>query len=339
MTPRRGPAAPPPATPETLRTALGELSETGAMSADELRSLLEDAVVEAYRRWSGDEAPVEARVNLTEQGGIELHRIDDGGPRPIPLNGDFARQAAMAAKAAVVARLRDAERERVVREVSARRGELVDSLVERQDGPLWWVRTDDHSALLPPEEQIPDERLERNQHLKVVVIDVRRRSRDAVVVVSRSHPLLLRQLLAQEVPEVASGQVVVKGIAREAGRRSKVAVFAPAGGIDPQGACIGPKGVRHRAVVSELGDEQVQIVAWSPDAAGFVASALAPATVVHVDLDEETRTARVQVPPDQLSLAIGRAGENARLAARLTGWRIDIGAEGHHASGNGRPAG
>jgi len=191
-------------------------------------------------------------------------------------------------------------------------------------GAAWYLQLSGVQGLLPPDEQIPTERLELHSHLKVVVLEGRRRAHDAVIVVSRSHPLLLQRLLEQEVPELLSGQVVVRGIAREPGRRSKVAVEAPGGEIDPQGACIGPRGVRHRAVVSELGEEQVQIVSWSADAAEYVANALTPATALDVSIDEATRTARVTVPPDQLSLAIGRGGENARLVARLTGLRIDI---------------
>ncbi|HEY0410683.1 MAG TPA: transcription termination/antitermination protein NusA, partial [Candidatus Dormibacteraeota bacterium] len=251
----------------------------------------------------------------TESGGRE--RVDDPGP-------DFSRQAALAVRGAVGGWLREAERDRVLREGSARRGELIDTIVERPDGDAWWLRNDRFPALLPVEEQIPGETPERNRHLKVVVVDVRRRGRDAAVVVSRSHPNLVRRLLEQEVPEMASGQIAIRAIAREPGRRTKVAVYAAGGTLDAEGACIGPRGVRHRAVVAELAGEQLHIVGWSADPEVFCARALAPAEVVAVELDETTRTAHVTVAPGQLSLAIGRSGENARLAARLTGWRIDI---------------
>ena len=179
-------------------------------------------------------------------------------------------------------------------------------------------------GMLPPEEQIPGERLAIRDHVKVVIVEGRRKGHDALVVVSRSHPQLVQRLMEQEVPELQSGQVVIRAIARDPGRRTKVAVDAPDGDVDPQGACIGRNGVRQRAVTSELGEEQVQIVAWSPDPATFVMNSLIPATAQGVDLDPETRTAHISVAPDQLSLAIGRGGENARLAAKLTGWRIDI---------------
>ena len=189
------------------------------------------------------------------------------------------------------------------------------------------------TVVLPPEEQAAGEELTPRQHLKVVILEGRRRAREAVVVASRSHPQLVRLLLEQEVPELGRGQVIIRAIAREAGRRTKVAVEAVDPDIDPQGACIGPHGIRHRAVTSQLGAEQLQVVRFDPDPAHYVANALIPAPVVSVDLDLETRTAHVCVDPAKLSLAIGRGGENARLAARLTGWRIDIAATEANAEG------
>ena len=317
-----------------LRAAVLQLVEAGQGTADELVELVERAVTSAHSRLAPDAPPLRAHLDLAS-GRLRLARLGpDGEVEAADLPADFARQAAQAAKGAVAGWLREAERDRVIGEVSARRGELVDVIVERAQGAggaagqlLWEVRADRFGALLPPEEQIPGEQLERGQHLKVVVVDVRRRVRDAVAVVSRSHPQLLRRLLEQEVPELASGLVTIRAMARDPGRRSKVAVHAPTGQVDPEGACIGPHGVRIRAVVAELGDEQVQVVRWSADPAELVAASLGPAEVLGVELDEVTRTAHVRVPAAQLSLAIGRAGENARLAARLTGWRIDIRAD------------
>lgn len=324
-----------------LRAALAELRERGGTDEAHLVALLEQAVTETYRRLVPDDPTVEARVDLLTgnfelvrpraaagddeiaggDAGSTLEHVDFPGP-------DFARQAATAARAAVHGLVRDVEADRILREAAARRGELVDAIVEREDGPLVWLAAGPLPVLLPPEEQIPGEHLERGHHLKVVVIDGRRRGRDAVAVASRSHPDLLRRLLEQEVPELASGQVLVRAMAREPGRRSKVAVEAAQPGVDPVGACIGPKGVRIRAVVGELGEEQVQVIAFSHDEATYVANSLQPAQVRKVELDEETHTAHVVVPAGQLSLAIGRSGENARLAARLTRWRIDIEGEG-----------
>jgi N utilization substance protein A len=272
-----------------------------------------------------DDATVHARVDLAAGTCRMYRRADDGGEILVDVQvPDFPRQASQAARAAVATALREAGKDRVLREASLRRGELIDAIVDTRTGTVWYLRAGEMRVLLPPEEQAPGEELIPGRHLKVMVLEGRRRNQDAVVVVSRSHPQLLRLLLEQEVPEVANGQVVVRGIVREAGRRSKVAVEAADPAVDARGACIGPRGVRHQAITSELGSEQVQIVVWSPDPATYIANALAPATVGRVDLDDSTRTATVTVAPDQLSLAIGRGGDNARLVARLCGWRIDV---------------
>jgi N utilization substance protein A len=259
----------------------------------------------------------------------ELFRVVEGVETAARVeNPEFPRLAAAAVRTAVAELVEEVTREKVLGAAAQKHGQLVDAIVERPAGQGWYVDAGGMPGLLPAEERIPGEQLERHQHLKVVILEGRSRIHDAVLVVSRSHPLLLHRLLEQEVPELQSGQVVVRGIARDPGRRSKVAVEAPGGDIDPQGACIGPRGVRQRAVTSELGTEQVQIVAWAPEREQFVKNALIPAAVDGVDLDEETHTAHVTVAPSQLSLAIGRGGENARLAAKLTGWRIDIAAPG-----------
>lgn len=334
-----------------MSAALQELRQRGETDEAHIVGLLERAVAETYHRLVPDDDTVEARVDLLtgnfelvrpRQPDAETHPATDGEhdePQQLPEDqstlehvdppsADFVRQAAMAARAAVAGLIRDVEAERVLREASARRGELVDTIVEQVDGPVVWLKAGKMPVMLPPEEQMQGERLERHRHLKVVIVEARRRGRDAVAVASRSHPDLLRRLLEQEVPELAGGQVTVRAMAREHGRRSKVAVEAVQPGVDPVGACIGPKGVRIRAVVGELGEEQVQIIAWSDDPATYVGNALQPATVRSVELDEDSHTAHVVVPATQLSLAIGKSGENARLAARLTRWRIDIAGEG-----------
>ena len=312
-----------PATP--LRAALDELRETTDLDDARLRALFATAFADAYRRMQGDDDPsIAADVDLGT-GAYRVYRRDGDTEEELPSPGpDFARQAAHAARQAVATALRDASSERVLREASARRGELVDAIVDTRLGDTWQLRVGDMRAVMPPEEQAADDVLAAGRHVKVVVVEGRRRRQDAVLVVSRSHPQLLRLLLEQEVPEVSSGQVAVRGIVREAGRRSKIAVEAVDPAVDARGACIGPRGMRHRAITAELGAEQVQIVEYSADLATYVANALAPATVTAVELDELTRTAQVTVAPDQLSLAIGRGGGNARLVARLTGWRIDV---------------
>lgn len=312
-----------PGDPGDTLAALSDLAAAGGVDPAEIAAAVEDAVAAAYRRAVVDDASIRARVDLG-RGSWELVRSAPDGEASVDVPADFARIAVAAARAAVAARLEEAGKRRVLGEAAQRHGQLLDAIVERAAGAAWYVDAAGVPGYLPQDEQIPGEQLERRQHVKVVALEGRRRVHDAVLVVSRTHPLLLQRLLEQEVPELQSGQVVIRGIAREPGRRTKVAVDAPRADIDPQGACIGPRGVRQRAVTSELGEEQVQIVAWSADPATYVANALIPATVLAVQLDEATHTAHAEVPPEQLSLAIGRAGENARLAARLCGWRIDI---------------
>ena len=309
-----------------LGGALAELRRGTDLTDERLTALFEAAFVDTYRRLVVDDPRVQARVDLSA-GECRLYRRDQSGeeePVEAATVPDFPRQAASAARQAVATAMREAGKDRVLREASLRRGELIDAIVETHAGTVWHLRAGDMRVLLPPEEQSAGEELIPGRHVKVMVLEGRRRSQDAVVVVSRSHPQLLRLLLEQEVPEVANGQVLVRGIVREAGRRSKVAVEAADPAVDARGACIGPRGIRHQSITGELGEEQVQFVTWSPDPATYIGNALAPATVQSVELDEESRTATVTVAEDQLSLAIGRGGGNARLVARLCGWRIDV---------------
>ena len=273
-------------------------------------------------------------VWTSSSGAFVVYRVgDDGTERPLDVTvPDFPRRAAAAARVAVAERLASLEQRRILGEGANQRGVLRDAIIERRMGSIWYVDAAGAPGMLPPEEQIPGEHLAIRDHVKVVIVEGRRKGPDAVVVVSRSHPQLVQRLMEQEVPELQSGQVVIRAIARDPGRRTKVAVDAPEGDLDPQGACIGRNGVRQRAVTSELGEEQVQIVAWSADPATFVMNSLIPAVAQGVELDLESRTAHITVAPDQLSLAIGRGGENARLAARLTGWRIDIRGDGSQGS-------
>ena len=305
--------------------AVAELAASAGISEDELTEIVGRAIVETYRRLVVDDPGLTARVDFGK-GVHDVLRPDPAGGEAVmaPLTGDAARQAAQAVRSAVLDRLRNAGADRVISEATTHRGELIDAIVESPSGGSWYLRAGDTTVVLPPEEQAAGEELTPRQHLKVVILDGKRRARDAVVVASRSHPQLVRLLLEQEVPELSRGQITIRAIAREAGHRTKVAVEAIDPDIDPQGACIGPHGIRHRAVISQLGAEQLQVVRIDPDPAHYVANALIPAPVLGVELDTETRTAHVTVDPSKLSLAIGRGGENARLAARLTGWRIDI---------------
>jgi len=238
---------------------------------------------------------------------------------------DFGRIAAQTAKQVVTQRLREAEREVVYNEYADREADIVTGTVQRID-PNKGVIIDLNRAegLLPPSEQIPGETYHIGQRLKVYIMEVQRSSKGPQVTVSRAHRHLVRRLFELEVPEIHNGTVEIKSIAREPGSRTKVAVAARQEGVDPVGSCVGQRGVRIQNVLNELGNEKIDVIQWSPDPVRFVANALSPAQVQQVEIDEEERTATVIVDDKQLSLAIGKEGQNARLAAKLTGWRIDI---------------
>lgn len=239
----------------------------------------------------------------------------------------FGRIAAQTAKQVLLQRVREAEREQLYEDFSGREGELVNGTVQSVSGQHLTIGLGRTEAILPKSQQVPRERYRPHDKIRVYVLEVRRTNRGPQIFVSRNHRNLLRRLLELEVPEIYNGQVDIKSIAREAGQRSKVAVQALQPGVDPVGACVGMRGVRIQSIVRELNDEKIDVIEWDSDQRIFIAKALSPARVSHVFLDDdpqEGKTAVVIVPDDQLSLAIGREGQNARLAAKLTGWRIDI---------------
>jgi len=240
---------------------------------------------------------------------------------------DFGRIAAQTAKQVVMQRIREAEREHVFEEFSDRIGEVITGTVQRQEQRHVFVNLGKVEALLPISEQVPTEPYRFNDRIKVYVLEVRRTPKGPQVIVSRTHPSLIRRLFELEVPEIHDGIVTIKSVAREAGARSKIAVVSSDEKVDPVGACVGHRGSRVQAVVNELYDEKIDIVRWNEEQSRFIAEALSPAKVVSVTANEETKSAFVVVPDNQLSLAIGKAGQNVRLAARLTGWRIDIRSE------------
>jgi N utilization substance protein A len=239
----------------------------------------------------------------------------------------FGRIEAQTAKQVVLQKIREAEREMTLGEYSGREGDIVTGIVQQSDSRFTLLDLGKVEALLPPSEQVPGERYEHGSRLKAYISEVRRTSKSPSIVVSRTHPGLVKRLFELEVPEIAEGIVEIKAIAREAGHRTKLAVASSEPGVDPVGACVGAKGSRVRMVVNELHGEKIDIVPWSDDAASFVANALSPAKVKEVRINEADKTALVIVPDYQLSLAIGKEGQNARLAARLTGWRVDIKSE------------
>jgi transcription termination/antitermination protein NusA len=308
--------------------ALEQLNSELGIPLEELVKTVEQALADAYRRAFDPPGYVTVHIDPATAGMTVTSRTYDAEGNEVLAElptDDFARMAAQTAKQAVLRHIRNLEREKAVNEAAEHRGELATGVIDRvENGTVYLDMGGRAEGVMPPEEQIPGEEIRPGKPMMVVILDTRRTSRQPQVQVSRASRLFVRRLLEAEVPEIKNGAVSIKAIAREPGLRSKVAVHAEDPAIDAVGACVGPKGVRHRSLLAELGREHIDFVPWSEDPAAFAAAAVGPATVVDVLLDRVTNTALLLVPPGQLSLAIGKDGQNARLAAKLTGWRIDI---------------
>lgn len=314
-----------------MMDALELLARDQGVPPETILDALANALVSAYKRTPG--AAEEARVTIDPENGkmtVYGQELDEDGVvirewEDTP--EDFGRIAAQTAKQVIKQRLRDAKREQVFELYEGREGDLVTGIVQQSDHRFAILDLGNAEAIMPSSERIPYERLERNNRVKAYILEVRQEGKGPQIVVSRSHPEFIRSLFELEVPELADGDVEIKVIAREAGHRTKIAVAANDPNIDPVGACVGARGSRVRQVVNELRGEKVDIVEWRDDAPAFIAEALSPARVKEVRINEEESEAVVIVPDHQLSLAIGKEGQNARLAARLTGYRIDIRSE------------
>jgi len=329
--------------------ALRELEREKGIAFETILQGLEEAMASAYKSWWKQENPqaddefVGFRAVIDPDSGdlriwqqtLEEEEGEDGelhmnvmGEVEVEVTDDFkGRIGAQTAKQVIFQKLRDAEREMTYEEFAGREGDVVTGIVQQQERRYTLLDLGKVEALLPQAEQVPSEPYRHGERLKAYITEVRKGTKGPQIVVSRSHPGLLRALFAMEVPEIEEGIVEIKAVAREPGHRSKIAVSSNEPAVDPVGACVGPKGSRVRMVVNELRGEKIDVVPWSPDAAAFVANALQPAKVREVRIDPDSQTAQVVVPDYQLSLAIGKEGQNARLAARLTGWRIDIKSE------------
>ncbi len=237
---------------------------------------------------------------------------------------DFGRIAAQTAKQVVVQRIREAERSIIFDEFSDRESEIVTGVIQRISKGTVFINLGKTEAVLLPTEQIPGEEYPQGGRIKSFIVEVSKTSKGPQVVLSRTHPGLVKRLFELEVPEIYNGEVEIRGISREAGSRTKIAVFAPNPDIDPVGSCVGPKGARVQNIVTELRGEKIDIIKWNEDPAEFIKNALSPSKVDLVQVNEADKSALVVVPDYQLSLAIGKEGQNARLAAKLTGWKIDI---------------
>ena len=297
---------------------------------DVLVTALEEALLNAYDK---TEHPVRgARVTLDRKTGkvqVLAPEVDNEGEvigEYDDTPADFGRVAAATARQVITQRMRDLEDDAVLGDFRAREGDIVSGIIQQSSDPrMVLVDFGTVEGELPSAEQVPGETYEHGQRLRCYVVSAKRGPRGPQIMLSRTHPNLVRRLFVLEVPEIADGTVEIMALAREAGHRTKIAVTTSVAGLNAKGACIGPMGQRVRAVTNELGEEKIDIVDWSQDPTRFVAAALSPAKVLSVEvLDDTARACRAVVPDYQLSLAIGREGQNARLAARLTGWRIDI---------------
>jgi N utilization substance protein A len=330
-------------------SVLRSLEREKDISVDLVVKAIEDALLIAYHRQEGTETA--ARVELDRATGhvtVWATETDDDGQAVGEYDATpsgFGRIATSTAKQVILQRLRDAEDELTLGEFAGREYEIVSGIIQQGKDPRnVLVDLGRIEAVLPPQEQVPSEPYEHGERLRAYVVQVRKGHRGPSVTLSRTHPNLVRKLFELEVPEIADGTVEIAAIAREAGHRTKMAVKSNKSGVNAKGACIGPLGSRVRNVMAELNGEKIDIVDYSEDPAVFVGNALSPARVTRVEVvDAAAKVARVTVPDYQQSLAIGKEGQNARLAARLTGWRIDIRSDaetdGDTADDDGRPSG
>lgn len=265
-----------------------------------------------------------SEIMISEAKELGDYKIGDIIETKLEVPEEYGRMAAQTAKQVIVQRLREAERDHIFNEYKDKEGQLVLGTIQRKEGRRYIVDLGQANAILPPEEQIRTEGYNIGTRLNFYIVEVRMGNKGPEIILSRTHPEIVRELFATEVPEIAAGTVEIKNIAREAGSRSKIAVVATEENIDPVGSCVGQRGSRVQTVINELGGEKVDIIEWEEDPKSFIANALSPAEIENIDINEEDKTASVKVASDQLSLAIGRNGQNARLAAKLTGWKVDI---------------
>ncbi len=336
--------------------ALNEIEKEKGISKDIIFEALESALISSYRKNFGVSQNAEVEINK-ETGEARVYAIKDivedvenehmeinldeakkidekydiGDVVRIEITPkDFGRIAAQTAKQVVIQRIKDAERDVIYDEFINRENEIITGMVQRVSKNNVFIDLGKTEGVLPPAEQIEGETYSQSDRLKLLILEVKKTTKGPQVILSRSHPGLIKRLFELEVPEINDGIVEIYSISREAGSRTKIAVYSKDPDVDPLGACVGSKGSRVRAIVDELNGEKIDIVIWSKDIGEFIANSLSPSKVLKVDVNEKEKSAVVVVPDYQLSLAIGRSGQNARLAAKLTNWKIDIKSESQY---------
>jgi N utilization substance protein A len=333
-----------------LRKAIDQISKDKGIDRDLLVDTLEEAIRTSVSKKYGEHLDIEVTFN-EEQGEIEVYQfkivvdevedpdtemtledakqhdpnvqLDDEVGFRMQVE-DLGRIAAQSAKQVIIQRMRDAEQEIIYEEFKVRIGEVINGTIQRRDRNGWIINLGRTEALLPKDQQIPKERFRQGDRVQAYLLDVRKEGRGPQVIVSRSHPDYMEALFRNEVPEVDDGVVKIMGVSRDPGLRAKVAVLSQDSNVDPVGACVGIRGSRIHNIVQELRGERIDIVLWSPDIVTYAVNALSPARISRITVDEEEKTLEVVVPDDQLTPAIGKKGQNVKLASRLLGWRIDI---------------
>ena len=335
--------------------AMEELEKENGMKPGSLLEAIETALVTAYKRdcdstadnvkivvdkETGDfhvfaekevvEEVEDANTQISLEDSKKINKtLEIGDTAQIEIMPkNFGRIAAQTAKQVIIQKIREASREFLYNEFSDRKGEIVSGLIQKADGGIVVVDLGRLEGVMPLKEQVPTEKYRVNDKIRAYVLDVEKGAKGAPqVIISRAHADFVRKLFELEIPEIYEGVIEIKSVSRDAGSRSKVAVYSPNENIDPVGSCVGQKGIRIQNIINELGGEKIDVIEWSEDPAIFISAALLPAQVLAVDIKEDERFAQVIVPDDQLSLAIGKSGQNARLAAKLTNWKIDIKSE------------
>ena len=314
-------------------------TDTGEMVFSQIKIVVDDSIVrmpeeeEAEPSSAAGSEGEDERVRFNPEKHILIEdakkikkdaKLEDELVFPLETKEDYGRIAAQTAKQVIIQRIREAERTSILGEFGGKEGEIVSGIVQKIERGNVFVDFNRAVGILPPDEQIPGENYRRSERLKAYLYSVEETPRGVNLRLSRTHPKFLERLFALEAPEIASGVVEIKSIAREPGSRSKIAVMSNEENIDPVGSCVGQKGIRVTTVMSELSGEKIDIIPWSPDIKTFVSSSLSPAKVLDISMNDDEHKATIEVANDQLSLAIGKGGQNVRLAAKLTGWKIDI---------------
>lgn len=312
------------------REAIREALASGEITAEELKHQREDLADkqgEEEQEEDDEKRRFNPRTMIQLKDAKELNKKNKLGEfvkTELEIPGSFGRMAAQTAKQVIIQRLKEAERNVIYQDYKDKEGEILTGLVQKIEGPNIIVEIEKTTAILPPTEQIRRERYKIGDRIKVFIVSVSLTTRGSEIIVSRKHPEIVRRLFVLEIPEIANGTIVIKDIAREAGARSKISVSTDDTNIDPIGSCIGQRGARIQTIINELNGEKIDVIEYNENPIKYISNSLLPAKIVNVELNEEDKAAIVTVPADQLSLTIGRAGQNVRLASKLTGWKLNI---------------